>query len=101
LFKTGSGYKIEVGRLSDNFLKIRCRKWRLIMMITNLILRKPGVLLIGSLIGAGAAMLLAPRPGKATRRIIAGFTDEAKYGARRYFKRSKRKLIFAGLRMLL
>ncbi len=71
------------------------------MGIGGMIIRKPGVLLLGGLIGAGTAMLLAPTRGREARKRIAEFADDARYGTRRYIKKAKRKIILGGLRILL
>lgn len=48
--------------------------------------------LIGGLVGAGLALLLAPQSGKKTRRQIADLADDVKDYASDYAKKVKEKI---------
>ena len=48
--------------------------------------------LIGGIIGAGAALLLAPHSGKKTRKQIVDLTDDVRDYATGYAKKLKEKI---------
>lgn len=44
---------------------------------------------LGGIVGAGTALLLAPRPGKKTRKMIKDFAEDAKDKAAEYTEKIK------------
>lgn len=48
--------------------------------------------LAGGVIGAGAALLLAPQSGKKTRKVISDFAEDMKEHAQEYAERLKEKI---------
>lgn len=48
--------------------------------------------LIGGIIGAGLALLLAPQSGRKTRKQIADFAEDARDSASDYAKKLKRSI---------
>lgn len=51
--------------------------------------------LVGGLVGAGVAMLLAPKSGKETREQIRGMAEEVKETTADYYERVKRTVVSA------
>ncbi len=60
-----------------------------------------GAVVLGGLLGAGTAMLLAPKSGRETRKLISDFAVNTTGKVRGSIKSGRRKILVAGIKALL